>query len=172
MIRTFCILGITALMGSALFAQADPKAPSDQDRMFLQDAAKANQDEIALGKLAQEKSSNPQIKSFGMKLVNDHTKNQMELENLASSQGVSAPPRVDATTRSEYQQLQGQSGTQFDHAFTKLMMDDHEKAISMYEQALKDTKDPAVRRYINVTLPALRLHLREARSLERSLGKG
>jgi putative membrane protein len=172
--RTFCIPAIAALVGGALFAQ-DPRVGtplSEQDRAFIQDAAKANQDEINLGKLAQQKSSNPQVKSYGQTLVNDHTKNLKELENLAAKKGVSVESHQGATARSEYQLLQGMSSAMFDRSFVSQMEQDHEKAISMFEQALKDTQDPDLRNYINSTLPVLRKHLTEARDIERNLNKG
>jgi putative membrane protein len=172
--RTLCIPAIAALVGGALFAQ-DPRVGtplSEQDRAFIRDAAKANQDEIDLGRLAQQKSSNPQVKSYGQTLVNDHTKGLKELENVAAKKGVSVEPSPGATARSEYQLLEGMSGAMFDRSFVSQMEQDHEKAISMFEQALKDTQDPDLRNYINSTLPVLRKHLTEARDIERNLNKG
>jgi putative membrane protein len=172
--RTFCFPAIAALVGSAVFAQ-DPRVGtslSGQDRMFFQDAAKANQDEIDVGKLAQQKSSNSQVKSYGETLVSDHTKAQKELENLSAKKGASIEPYQGATARAEYQRLEGMSGANFDRSFVSQMVQDHEKAISMFEQALKNTQDPEVRNFINSTLPVLRKHLTEAQDLERKLNKG
>ena len=172
--RTFCIPAIAAVVGGALFAQ-DPRVGTslnEQDRMFIQNVAKANQDEIDLGNLAQQKSSNSQVKSYGNTLVTDHTKNQQELSNLAARKGVSIQPYEGATARSEYQLLQGQSGAMFDRSFASQMVQDHEKAISMFEQELMVTQDPAMRNYIDSTLPVLRKHLNEARNTERNLNKG
>jgi putative membrane protein len=172
--RTFYIPAIAALVGAGLFAQ-DPRAGSalsEQDRTFIQNAAKANQDEIDVGKLAQQKSSNPQVKSYAQTLVDDHTKSLRELENLAGKKGVSITPRQGATAGAEYSQLEGQSGVLFDRTFASQMVQDHEKAISMFEQALKNTQDPDVRNYINMTLPVLRNHLMQARDIERNVNKG
>jgi putative membrane protein len=172
--RIVFIPALAALMGGALFAQ-DPRAGTpltDQDRTFLQNAAKADQDEIDVGTLAQQKSSNSQVKSYANTLVNDHTKNKQEVENLAGKKGVSVQAKQGATARSEYQLLQGQSGATFDRSFASQMVQDHEKAISMFEQALKDTRDPDLRNYINSTLPVLRKHLTEAQNLDRNLNKG
>jgi putative membrane protein len=165
--RTFCFPAIAALVGSAVFAQ-DPRVGtslSGQDRMFFQDAAKANQDEIDVGKLAQQKSSNSQVKSYGETLVSDHTKAQKELENLSAKKGASIEPYQGATARAEYQRLEGMSGANFDRSFVSQMVQDHEKAI-------KNTQDPEVRNFINSTLPVLRKHLTEAQDLERKLNKG
>jgi putative membrane protein len=170
--RIFCLSAMAALVGSALFAQ-DPKTSlSAQDRTFIQDAAKANQDEIDVGKLAEQKSSNPQVKSYGQTLVNDHTKGLKDLENVASKESFSIQPHQDATARAEYHKLEGLNGPQFDRTFVSQMVQDHEKAISMFEQALKNTQNPELRNYINSTLPVLRKHLTEAQDLERNLNKG
>ena len=172
--RIFCIPAITALAGAALFAQNSRPGTSlsEQDRTFIQNAAKANQDEIDVGTLAQQKSSNSQVKSYANTLVNDHTKNKQEVENLAGKKGVSVQAYQGATARAEYQRLDGMSGATFDRSFASQMVQDREKAISMFEQALKDTHDAGLRNYIDATLPTLRKHLTEARDLERNLNKG
>ena len=164
---------IAGLLGGALFAQQDdPKAPavSGPDQTFIQDAARINQTEMALGPLAQ-KSSNPQVKAFGRRLEADHSKAQKELETLAAAKGVALEP-FDPSSSPEYGKLSAMSGAEFDRAFATEMVQGHQKAITMYEQALKTTRDPDLRTYINSALPALRTHLREAETLQRSLGRG
>jgi putative membrane protein len=172
--RTFYFSAIAALAASTLLAQ-DPRTGtslSGQDRTFIQDAAKGNREEIDMGRLAQQKSSHVQVKSFGQTLVTDHTKALKDLENLASKVGVSIPPQEGATARAEYQQLENLNGNQFDRTFASQMVQDHEKTISKFEQALKDTQNPDVRNYINSMLPTLRKHLMEARDLQSNLNKG
>jgi putative membrane protein len=172
--RTLCIPAIAALAGAALFAQDTRTGNSltDQDRMFIQNTAKANQDEIEVGKLAEQKSSNAQVKSYGQMLVNDHTKALKELETLASKKNVSVTPYQGATARAEYSQLQGMNGAMFDRTFISQMVTDHEKTIAAFEQELKSTQDPDLRNYINTTLPVLRNHLTRAQELNRNLDKG
>lgn len=173
MYRLVCVSTIAAFLGSALVAQqADPKVAtlSRAEKTFIQDASKANQDEIAMGRLAQ-KSSNPQVKSYGDKLVADHTSVQKELESLAAAKGVTLEA-YDATSSSEYNKLSAMTGAEFDRSFAARAAADHRKAIAMYTTALRNTHDPELRTYINNTLPHLRTHLTEAEMLERGLGKG
>ena len=174
MYRFICVSAIAGLLGSALLAQQDdPKTASSlstADQTFIQDAASINQTEVALGPLAQ-KSSNPRVKAFGRRLEADHSKAQKELESLAAAKGV-ALERFDSSKSPEYGKLSAMSGAEFDRAFATQMVEGHKKAIALYEQALKTTRDPDLRTYINNTLPALRTHLREAETLQRSLGKG
>jgi putative membrane protein len=164
---------MAAFLGSALAAQpADPKAAtlSRAEQAFIQDAAKANQDEIAMGQLAQ-KSSNPKVKTYGDKLVADHRKAQKELESLAAAKGVTLET-YEATSSSEYNKLSEMTGAEFDRSFAARAMRDHQKAISMYTQALRNAHDPELRAYISNSLPQFRMHLTEAEMLERGLGKG
>jgi len=173
MYRLVCASTIAAFLGSALVAQQpDPKVAtlSRAEQTFIQDAAKANQDEIAMGRLAQ-KSSNPQVKSYGDKLVADHTSVQKELESLAAAKGVTLET-YDATSSSEYNRLSAMTGAAFDRSFAARAVRDHQRAISMYTGALRNAHDPELRTYINNTLPHLRMHLTEAEMLERGLGKG
>ncbi|HEY7338532.1 MAG TPA: DUF4142 domain-containing protein [Bryobacteraceae bacterium] len=176
--RLLFISAIAALLGSALVAQQrDPRAAttnsslSSSDRTFVQDAAKGNQDEVAWGQLAEQKTSNSQVKNLAQKVASDHMKAQQQLENLASKQGVTVENYKPNTT-SEYSKLSNMSGAEFDRNFAAQMVQDHQKAISMFEKELKSTNDPELKAWINDTLPALRMHLTEAQTLERSLGKG
>jgi putative membrane protein len=173
MYRLVCASTVAAFLGSALVAQqADPKAAtlSRAEQTFIQDASKANQDEIAMGQLAQ-KSSNPQVKIYGDKLVADHTKVQKDLQALAAAKGVTLET-YDASSSSEYNRLSAMTGAEFDRSFATRAVADHRRAISMYTTAFRNAHDPELRTYINDTLPHLRTHLTEAEMLQRGLGKG
>jgi len=202
--RILLFTALAAFMASAITVAQQSQSTtsrgssqiSSQDRNFIETTAKDNQKEIEMGQLAEQKASNSMVKSFGQKLVSDHTMSQQELETIASKNGVSivghtgtgntgvgntGNSRSTSSTSStstspgstdpEYQRLSRMSGSEFDRAFVMQMVQDHEKAVSMFQQQLNNTNDPQLKNYINMTLPVLRSHLDQARSLERSLGK-
>src|SRR5215469_12896141 len=59
-----------------------------QDKIFLRKAMEADLAEIQLGKLAAEKASADDVKTFGQKMVDDHTLQNNSLAPLAKSRGV------------------------------------------------------------------------------------
>jgi len=58
------------------------------------------------------------------------------------------------------------SGAEFDRAFVKQMVDDHEQTIAKFEAAQNDVTDAELRGFIASTLPTLRQHLQQARPQE------
>ena len=61
---------------------------SDSEKQLLQKIADADKAEIEMGQLAQSNASSPKVKDFGQKLVDDHTQNNQQLEQLAEQKGV------------------------------------------------------------------------------------
>src|SRR5438309_6211321 len=61
---------------------------SDSEKQLLQNIADADKAEIEMGQLAQNNASSPKVKDFGQKLVDDHTQNNQQLQQLAQQKGV------------------------------------------------------------------------------------
>ena len=57
------------------------------------------------------------------------------------------------------------SGAQFDQAYAKAMVEDHEEAVALFEAQTKNGRDAAVKEFASKTLPKLRDHLEMARKL-------
>ncbi len=66
------------------------------DRKFLMDAAADSMAEVELGRLAQERGASPDVKSFGSRMVQDHTKAGEQLKSLASAQSAKIPHDIPA----------------------------------------------------------------------------
>jgi putative membrane protein len=58
------------------------------DRRFLKKVAKGSEEEVALAQLAQQRSSNEQVKQYAQMLATDHEKMNHQLEQLAQRKGV------------------------------------------------------------------------------------
>jgi putative membrane protein len=58
---------------------------------FVSDAVWGGDKEVALGKLAQERSQNPDVKAFGQQMVRDHSRANQHLTTIADSKGLSYP---------------------------------------------------------------------------------
>src|ERR1700761_6154781 len=59
-----------------------------QDKMFLRHAAEGGIAEVKLGQLAANKASSDDVKAFGQKMVDDHTKINNDIDQIADSMGV------------------------------------------------------------------------------------
>jgi putative membrane protein len=163
---------------------------SRSDEKFIKDAAHGGWMEVQMGKLGLQKSQNDQVKQFSQKLIDDHSKANAELKQIAATKGVTLPDPdklagtgsltdsdrtqvreksdADSDMHGEMKKLQGLSGTEFDRAFAKMAVKDHEKDISEFEKASKKTQDTELKAWIDKTLPTLREHLTQSQSLQSS----
>ena len=157
--------------GFAAFA-ADNATLAHADAKFIQKAAGGSRAEVELGKLAQQKAMREEVKEFATRMVEDHAKANDELAKIAGANGVSLPAEVDSSTRKEMDKLQKLVGGDFDRAYMKHMVADHEKAVGLFEREAKNGQDAEVKKFAEMTLPTVQAHLKQAKEINESLGKG
>ena len=78
---------------------------SQSDERMLKQLAQAHLSEINLGKLAQDKAQSDEVKSFAKKMVDDYTKAQDELRQLAQSKSITLPTEPDRQQQSVEKKL-------------------------------------------------------------------
>jgi putative membrane protein len=98
-----------------------------QDKMFLRTAAEGGIAEVKLGQLAAQKASSDEVKAFGQKMVDDHTKLNNEMAQVADSMGVMLPKSMNKEDQAEYDKLNKLSGDDFDMEYLSFMVKDHHK---------------------------------------------
>lgn len=151
---------VTVLMAtSAGIASADDTGLSPGDRAFVNKAAQGNLMEVMAGKLATQRALDPAVKSFGQQMVSDHTAANEKLKSLADSKQMPMADTVSAEEHDAVGKLEGLNGTEFDKAYSKMMVKDHKEDISEFEKEVKKAKDPDVKAYAEQTLTTLRHHL-------------
>jgi putative membrane protein len=136
------------------------------DRKFIQDAAESGMFEVQVAQLAASKATDPNVKSFASKLVEEHTAANNELVQLANSKKVELPAAPPRGKRQDVEKLGKLTGNEFDQRFVREVgIKDHEKNIKKFEKASEKAKDPQLKAWIDKTLPHLREHLAMAQKL-------
>jgi putative membrane protein len=128
------------------------------ERRFIEKAAADGMAEVALGKLAEQRASDPKVKAFAQRMVQDHTKANQELMDLARAKGVTPPATLDREHRRDSEKLGKLQGAQFDREFMKHMVDDHKDAVQDFEKASRSIQDPELKDFAARTLPTLQEH--------------
>ncbi|KAF2338547.1 DUF4142 domain-containing protein [Flavobacterium tistrianum] len=152
-------------------AKFDSIDSKEDDSEFLVDQAEINLAEIEIGKLAQTKSTNAEVKKFGKMLVDEHTKSASEVSALAKAKNFTLPNSLTEEGQDEYNKLNEKSGVDFDKKFADMMIDGHEKAIKKLEKAAKDANDQEVRTWASNNIAGLTAHLEHAKMLKQNLDK-
>lgn len=142
------------------------------DHRFLEEAYMGSMAEVRLGRLAQDKASSQEVKDFGQRMVDDHTREIQQLSKIADDEGVKLPSQLDSKHRKTYDRLAKLSGAEFDRAYMKEMTSDHKKDVSKYEQAAKSAKDDELQQHAKEAVSTLREHEKMAESTMDDLKKG
>lgn len=136
------------------------------DRKFIEEAASHGQFEVQAGRLAAQKGSDQAVKSFGERLVKDHTAANQELRQIATQHQVKLDADLPRSLRNRLQDLEKKTGAEFDREFVKEVgIEAHEDDVKKFKEASKDVKDPQLKAWVDKTLPVLEQHLAQARQL-------
>jgi putative membrane protein len=135
------------------------------DTAFVKKAARGGLAEVELGQLAVQKASSEEVKKFGQRMVDDHSKANDELKQVAAQEHIDLPQDLSAKDKATKARLEKLSGEQFDKAYMTDMVKDHQKDVAEFEHESKTAKVPAVKSFAQQTLPTLREHLKEAEKI-------
>jgi len=155
MIRT--VVAIAALGSATIGLAAD--AISHGEKEFLKNASELGLTEVQMGKLATESATSPDLKALGAKMMADHNVANSELIKLAAAKGVELGMDETASQKAMVASFEGKTGAAFDKEFREHAVKDHAKAIKMFTEAAKDSKDPDVKAFATKNLPILQEHL-------------
>jgi len=161
------LAAIAGLMLSGMaFAQegkaAAKGAKSAADTRFAMEAAQGGLAEVELGRLATQKAESQDVKNFGQRMVDDHSKANDQLKSIASQKGITLPTDTDAKHKAEMQRLQALSGAAFDKAYMQSMSKDHHKDVAEFQKESNSGKDTEIKNFAAQTLPTLQEHMRMA----------
>lgn len=143
----------------------------NDDKLMIE-LAHDNIAEIAVGKLALEKSQNESVKKFAQHMIDDHTAALQELEALAKLKSMTLPddPGMKHTTMATG--MKALSGAAFDKQYMKgAGVSDHQNNLKLLEKIQKDAKDPEFKAMAVKMLPTVRGHLKMAEQTAASTGK-
>ena len=129
---------------------------------------KAGQDgmtEVALAKLALDRSKSDGIRKFATHMQQDHSSANSELTKIASKKGISAPQKLDSEHQGKLDALKAKQGSDFDAAYAAEMKDAHTKAIRLFKQG-SASGDPDIAAFASKTLPTLQEHKQMADGLK------
>ena len=147
---------------STLPAQNANQNSKNPDQKFVTEAIEAGLAEVELGKLGQDQGNSPEIKEYGRMMEQDHSKANDELRALAKQFNMTLPTTFTSAMRKKHTDLKERSGQDFDQVFMKQMIEDHRKAIALFENEAKNGQNEQIRTWAKKMLPTLKQHLQHA----------
>lgn len=145
---------------------------------ILADLHMANQSEVDLGKIAEQRAHSKDVKAFGKRMVKDHTALDKDAKSWASKNNVTigAPPEDDAH-QAEMQKMQGLKqllqtlgGPEFDKTYMQAMAEDHAKDLVKVRAFGEQTSDKSIVSLLEKAEKVIASHKKEADRLVQKLG--
>jgi predicted outer membrane protein len=140
------------------------------DQVFVTKATDANLAEIAVGRLALQRSTCPQVRALAQQMINDHCSANAQLQAVAQEQGIILPPMIGTTHQAVMNQLQMASGPVFDKLFMSSMVEDHENAITLFATEAASGSNPALRTLAGQLMPTLVRHAQSSYTVASIVG--
>jgi len=143
---------------------------SKEDEEFAVKFGAGGREEIALGKLAEEKGELKEVREFGKHMAHQHKQICEELKELAAKKNISLPDSLSPEGKSAKEELEKLHGRKFDVAYMNAMVEGHKKVLASMEKENADTKDPDIKAFTEKTIPIIKEHLQMAETTD-SLAK-
>ncbi|WP_223216513.1 DUF4142 domain-containing protein [Rhizobium mesosinicum] len=146
-----------------------PHQTNNQDRLFAQLAIAGGIAEVDFGKLAGEKAKADAVQRFAEIMVRDHSDANAKLKDLADAAKIPIPDQLDAEHSIVRDRLQKLNGDDFDAAYVKSQIVDHQKTAQLLSWEISMGEDADMQRLAAALLPKVLDHLRMAQELNNLL---
>jgi putative membrane protein len=161
----------TFLSGTAavLFGVAANFALAAEGENFVDEASAKGMAEIETAKL--DKGTAEDVKTFAQKMIDDHTKSNQKLAELAGQhEDLEMSDEATLMDKAKAMILKLRDGENFDQAYANNQVTAHEQTIELYREYVKDGENPELKKFAESTLKELEQHLQHAQELASAHG--
>ncbi|GGE43220.1 hypothetical protein GCM10007276_20610 [Agaricicola taiwanensis] len=153
-----------AMMMAAVPAVAQSGGSTSTQAMtgaqFVEVATISNLFEIQSSQAALEKAQTEEVKAFAQQMIDDHTKAANDMKAAVAKAGgdMKMPTALDAEHQKILDDLNAETGDDFDEEYVDAQVDAHEKAVALFTTYSKSGDQPALKDFATKTLPVLQKH--------------
>lgn len=158
------LLGV-GLIASSFTAYHDKREAENKVAKFLTEAADARLMDAAQGKLARERGTTEEIRSYGRWMMRDQSKLLEEIQAIAKSKNVKLPSAISEQKSKGLEELKQEKGPEFDKKFAKMICIDHKRDVKEFKKAAK-FEDVDVKQFASQYLPTIEAHLERIQEIE------
>jgi putative membrane protein len=151
------VIGAVSLAGAETAPTGESSSLSAKDKTFMKKAAKGGMMEVVMGQMAEQKAQSDDVKTFGKRMVTDHSKANDELKSIASKKGVQLPSKEHSGKWTS------------DKAYMDMMVKDHEKDLAEFKEEAAGGSDPDVKKFADDTAKMVQEHLDLAKETQGKL---
>ncbi len=163
------LVPVAFLLVVRIGGHAEEKATSDGD--FLIKSMTAGVMEIKLSEYAAKNANDEKVKDYAQQLVKDHHTLNLTIAENTKRLKIAVLAGQEKDSKEKMDKLSRLKGNDFDLAYLQQMIEDHEKAVALFESESKNGEDSDLKATAKSNLPLLKKHLQDARELMARLKK-
>lgn len=146
------------------------------DLQFIDTMTRHHQMAIQMSEMAKDKASDPKVKEFARKIIEDQSMEIKQLEawreqwfkNAAAAHAMQLAGA--ASMNMDMSHMQTMSGHQFDMMFFDMMIPHHRGAIEMSREALQKSQRPELKAFAQETIAKQEKEIAELGAWKKSMG--
>jgi len=129
------------------------------DSLFAAAAAAGGLTEVEISQIGVQRATDPELKQFSQRMIDEHTRMNQELMTLAAQKQVALPRTLDPRAQFCAQSLAGLSGEEFDRCYAKAQLVAHLDSVETFEAEAQRGMDADMRALASKSLPHIKEHL-------------
>lgn len=129
------------------------------DQSFVTKTLSNSAAEGEMSQLAAQKSSSPDVKQYGQKMVKIHSELSQQLQPVAKMLGVKSDQKPSKKDKKAIEQLKTLNGSAFDQAYIKAMVNDQKHDVKSFKDEESAAQSPTVKKAAQMDEPVLSQHL-------------
>jgi len=162
----------SAIADDAQTAGARDQAMQDPTKMFVMDTYSENLLEVQLGQLAAQKAQDDQVKQFARMMVQDHTKANQQLKQVAQSANIQISEQLDPVHQAKLQKMQKLPASEFGRKYVNSQAAAHMMTVLEFQYQSQNAQNDQVKQFATQMLPDLQKHLQHATKLAGQMAGG
>jgi putative membrane protein len=145
----------------------DARDLNQNDLTFAQNASLSNSVEIDFGQLAVSRGTDSLVRAYAQMMIDEHTQAQEDLDNAVEDfDNVDLTGNMDQQHQQLREQLMSLSGNSFDSLYITSQITDHERTLTLFQNAQTNSSESKIRSYAQKYTPHIQQHLVLADSIQ------
>lgn len=154
-------------IGGADAPQEEPLS----DEQFVIRAMECTHAEVQRAELAQKRAEAVEVRKFAQSMSDEHDQCRKELLKQAGPLKVGVVSGLSKEHKESMDRLSKLEGNRFDREYLQTVIDNHQKAIKLFEAEAKSGSIDALRVHAKKMIPVLQKHRQEAQNLKAKVEK-
>lgn len=134
---------------------------------FVAKVAASDMFEIESSKLALQKATNAEVKTFAQQMIDAHTATTADLKKAIadSGQAITPPATLPSDLQDELTEMNGKTGADFDKDYMDEQVDAHQNALNLLQRYAEDGDVAQIKTFAAATAPKVQMHYDTAKAL-------